>query len=213
MENLVSLLVFFATGFAVALGTAWLFVKVALHFRKKLIPPVGSVLRIRASSGSYRSTLMKLGGSVWTISAPLQRDAYVPLRVGEEVVIEAASERGALLFRSTIVARHTHPHSLTIRRPDKIHQIERREHKRWPHLAGEAVKLEGQNGRIIDLSEGGARIQSAYRTYKGDRVRLDLPWGEAIYGWVLSAEGNETRLRFEDLMELRPSKRETAPAV
>ncbi|HVT10913.1 MAG TPA: flagellar brake protein [Fimbriimonadaceae bacterium] len=213
MENLVSLLVFFATGFAVAVAAAWLFVKVALHFRQKLIPPVGSILRIRATSGSYRSTLMKLGGSVWTISAPLQRDSYVPLRVGEEVVIEAASSRGALLFRSTIVARHTQPHSFTIRRPEKIHQVERREHKRWPHLAGESVKLEGQNGRIIDLSEGGARIQSAYRTHKGDRVRLDLPWGEAIYGWVLSAEGNETRMRFEDLMELRPAKRETAPAV
>lgn len=213
MENLASLIIFFATGFVVALTTAWLFVKMTLHFRKKLIPPVGSVLRLRASSGVYRSNLMKLGGSVWTISAPLQRDTYVPLRVGEEIVVEAASKHGALVFRSQIVARHTHPHSFSIQCPDKIHQIERREHKRWPHLSGEPVKLEGQNGRIIDLSEGGARIQSPCRTHKGDRVRLDMPWGQEIYAWVLSSEGNEARLRFEDLMELRPNKRETAPAV
>ena len=212
MENLVSLILFFATGFAVSMGAAWLFVKITLHLRNQLNPSVGAILSVRASSGIYRAHIVKLG-SVWTISAPLQRDNYVPLRVGEEVVIEAASKHGALLFRTEILSRQTNPHCLIVKKPEKIHRIERREHKRWPHLTGSKVKIGGENGQLLDLSEGGARVQTSFRTHKGDRVKLEMPWGQAIDAWVLSREGNEARLRFEELLELRPGKRETAPAV
>src|SRR4051794_14678642 len=107
MENLASLILFFAAGFGISLGLAWLFVQIVARLRKQPVPIPGSILRIRAGSGFYRSHVLDSAGSVWRISAPLQRDAYVPLRVGEEVVIEAAAKNGALLFRTQIVARET----------------------------------------------------------------------------------------------------------
>lgn len=213
MENLASLLAFFAIGFAIAFTASWILIKAAVHLRNRLNPAPGAILRIRADSGSYRSHMIKLGGSVWTISAPIKRDSYVPLRAGEEVVIEAASKRGALLFRTVILARHAGNHTLTIKRPTRVHLVERREHKRWPHLEGAKVKVEGENAQLLDISEGGARIKTGFRLHKGDRVRVDMPWCEAMFGWVLSSEAGETRVRFEELMEIRPSKRETAPAV
>ena len=100
MENLGSLILFFAAGFAVALSTSWLIVKITFLLRRQPDPAVGTILRVRATSGVYRSHLVSLGESAWIMSAPLQRDHHVPLREGEEVIIEAADKHGALLFRS-----------------------------------------------------------------------------------------------------------------
>jgi hypothetical protein len=202
MENLGSLIIFFAVGFVVAACSAWLYVKTIRHLRDRLDPEIGSILRIRAASGVYRSHMMELGRSVWAMSAPLQRDNHVPLRVGEELVIEAASQGGALLFRSKVVARQSNPHTILIERPEKIHRVDRRDHKRWPQLAGAKVRLEGQPAELLDLSESGARLQTASRQYKGERVRLDLPWGAVVYGWVVASEGSESRVRFEELVEV-----------
>lgn len=212
MENLASLSLFFAVGFIFALSVAWLFVKVAQRVNQQQVPRPGAVLRIRASSGMYRSHMVGLSDSVWTISAPIQRDTYVPLRVGEELVIEAACNSGALIFRSQIVAREADSHTLLIQKPSKVHAVERRGHRRWPHLCGAEVKLEGQTSRLIDLSEGGAKVKTGYQTHKGDRVRMNLPDGQEVYGWVISRDGDEARLRFEELLQIGPIKKETVPA-
>jgi hypothetical protein len=213
MENLASLIVFFATGFAVALFAGWLYTQAVTRARRQVEPAVGAVLRIRANSGMYRSKIVQVGKSVWTLSAPLQRDHYVPFRVGEEIVIEAAGKRGALVFRSEIVARDANTHELMIRRPLEVHEVERREHKRWPHLNGSKVQVDGVNGRILDLAQGGARLEVSTRLRRGDRLRLDTPWGQTLFAWVLESEPGQVRVRFEELVELRPGKRETAPAL
>lgn len=202
MENLVSLILFFGTGFAVALGAAWLFIRITLYLRTRLDPSIGDTLRVRAASGMYRSRLLGLGRSSWTLSAPLQRDAFVPIRIGEELVIESASRQGALLFRSQVVARDPETHSLHIQRPERIHLVERRGHRRFPELEGAAVQLEGESATLMDISEGGARLHTSTKAHRGDRVRLDLPSGDSVFAWVLSTDGCEARLRFEELMML-----------
>ncbi len=63
------------------------------------------------------------------------------------------------------------------------------------------MRIENAFARIIDLSEGGIRVRSEIRFQKGDRLRLELPWGETAFGWVLSNEGDETRVRFEELIK------------
>lgn len=213
MESLVSLVLFFATGFAVALFAGWLYVQAAQRAQRQAEPAVGAVLRIRANSGMYRSKVLQVGKSVWTISAPLQRDAYVPFRIGEEIVVEAAGKRGALVFRSEIVARDGETHELVIQRPDQVHEVERREHRRWPQLAGEKLQIEGSPARILDLAQGGARLETGYRAARGDRLRIDTPWGQTLYGWVLSSEPGQVRVRFEELVDLKSGKKETAPAL
>jgi hypothetical protein len=213
MENLASLILFFVSGFAVALFAGWLYTEAAKRARKQAEPSAGAVLRIRAASGMYRSKVLHVGKSVWTISAPLQRDCYVPFRVGEEVVIEAAAKRGALVFRSVIVARDAETHELMIDRPAEVHEVERREHKRWPHLAGTKLQIDGMTAKILDLAQGGARLEVSSRLHRGDRLRVDTPWGQTLFAWVLDAEPGQVRVRFEELVELRPSKRETAPAL
>lgn len=210
MENLVSLILYFVGGITVAVGAGWFYTRAKSRYQERLNPVEGAILTIRATSGVYRSHMITLGRTSWTLSAPLQRDNYVPLRVGEELIIEAATDRGALLFRSEVVARMSNPHAILIKRPTKIHRVERREHKRWPNMAGERVRVEGQVGQLLDLSEGGARVRLATKPYKGDRVRLDMPSGKAVYAWVIASEGSEARLRFEELMN---PNTETAPAV
>jgi hypothetical protein len=161
----------------------------------------------------YRSKMLLVGKSVWTISAPLQRDSYVPFRVGEEVVIEAAGKRGALIFRSEVVARDAETHELMITRPSEVHEVERREHRRWPHLAGAKILVDGVGGRILDLAQGGARVEVASRLCRGDRLRLETPWGQTLSAWVLDCEPGQVRVRFEELVDPRAGKRETAPAL
>jgi hypothetical protein len=203
MANLVSILLFYGLGGVAAFSIAWLFTKLTELSRNRLEPAVGSILRLRATSGVYRSQLMSVG-SVWTISAPLQRDHHVPLRVGENLHVEAASKHGAILGRSLIVARQSDPHVLVLKRPEKLHLVERRQRKRWPEWQGAEVSLDGQSATLMNLSEGGARVQTSMRTYKGDRLRLDMPWGQEVHGWVLSSEGDEARIRFEELIDAQP---------
>lgn len=213
MQDLVSLIAFFVVGFLLSFGVAWTYVRIATRQRRQAEPVVGAILRIRAGSGMYRSQIVRLGRSAWTISAPLQRDSYVPLRVGEEIVIEAPGKKGALVFRSTVIARDATTHEVVIERPTTVHEVERREHKRWPHLIGQKLTVEGTTARILDISQGGARVETKSRTHRGDRLRIDTPWGQTLYGWVLDSEPGQARIRFEELVEIRPGKRETAPAL
>jgi c-di-GMP-binding flagellar brake protein YcgR len=131
MQNPADLILFFGAGFGLSLAIAWMLRKMAEQARLRLTPREFATLRIRAGVGSYRSKMISTSGSVWHIALPIQRDAYVPLRVGEEVVIEAAGPEGALIFRSHILARETDPACLIISKPKRICKVERREHQRW----------------------------------------------------------------------------------
>jgi hypothetical protein len=201
MANLASVSLLYGAGVGAAISISWLFLRLAEVHRVRSEPPVGSTLRIRAASGIYRSQLERLEACYWTISAPLQRDHYVPLRVGEELVIEAATDRGALLFRGEVVERRSDPHVLVIQRPKRIHAVDRRDHRRWPHMQGAALSVEGEHASVVNLSEGGARLQTSLRVKRGERVRIDMPCGREVFGWVLATEGNEHRIRFEELIE------------
>jgi hypothetical protein len=200
MQSLGSLAIFFSAAFAVAAAVG--LISYRLSSRSRSLAP-GAVLKIRAASGVYRSRLIAATGGGWHISAPLQRDSYVPLRVGEELVIESPCADGILLFRTEVVSRDSETHQLSILPAHNMYRIDRRELRRWPHLTGETVKVEGEEGRVLDISEGGARIELPALLHRGERVRIEMPWSDCLFAWVLSCDGAVTRLRFEDLMELR----------
>jgi hypothetical protein len=90
------------------------------------VPPVGASLRIRADAAVYRSRFVEASAEGWVFAAPLQRDAYVPLRVGEDLVVEAEGEAERLLFRSTLVHRDGVSGRMVMERPLHVFRAEPR---------------------------------------------------------------------------------------
>jgi hypothetical protein len=150
----------------------------------------------------YRSKLISTNPSGWTISAPLSRNHYVPLRVDEALTVEAPVSGGVYLFKTVVTARNAESHELTLQPPVNIAPTERRNVKRCPRQ--DQILLDGFKSLLVDISELGARIKTGARLSPGDRVRLDLPEG-LMYAWVLDAwptrHGEEwrenVRVRFE----------------
>ena len=99
-----------------------------------IVPDRGASLRIRASSAVYRSRFLEAGPHGWDFAAPLQRDAYVPLRVGEDVVIEVEETEGRLIFRSKIIARCGETGRMTIARPANVFRTGPRDEFQQPHV-------------------------------------------------------------------------------
>ena len=98
------------------------------------IPPQGASLRVRASAAVYRSRFLEVTDEGWVFAAPLQRDAYVPLRVGEDVVVEAEEADGRLIFRSEIIHRCAQSGRFTIARPANVFRTDPRDEIREARL-------------------------------------------------------------------------------
>src|SRR5690242_6540551 len=64
-----------------------------------------SKVRLRTEAGVFRTNFLSLEKSGWVLSAPLSRDNYVPLREGEQVIVEASTPQGLLVFRTTVAER------------------------------------------------------------------------------------------------------------
>jgi hypothetical protein len=72
------------------------------------------------------------------------------------------------------------------------------------------IAVNGRAARLVDLSEGGARMRLGVPQHKGDRVKIELPWGRTVFAYVVEAEDNFARVCFEELVG--PAKKEAAPA-
>src|SRR4051794_19366593 len=90
---------------ASSIGVAYALTAFARLARSVPSPIPNGQLRIRSGASMYRARFLGETRDGWTFTAPLQRDAYVPLRIGEALVIEAPSERGILRFRTVIIDR------------------------------------------------------------------------------------------------------------
>lgn len=211
-QSILSLLVLFIVIFGASMLVSYGVVKLILKLRPKPTLPENALLRIKSPSGLYRARYLGTSKEGFLLSAPMQRDRHVPLRVGEDLVIEASAPGGALLFRSRVVARQTDPHALVVALPKKIHRIERRETPRSRDAEGELVRVENARAWIIDLSPEGIRCECDALVAKGERVRIDFP-GESdpAYGWVLdvmpSGDGRTiARMRFEETFAAETKK-------
>ncbi|MGV3615870.1 MAG: flagellar brake protein [Fimbriimonas sp.] len=89
------------------------------------VPSAGASLRIRADAAVYRSRFLEATAEGWVFAAPLQRDAYVPLRVGEDLVVEAEEEDGRLIFRSQLVQRCAETGRMVMSRPKNVFRADR----------------------------------------------------------------------------------------
>lgn len=83
----------------------------------------GTPLRIRADQAVYRSRVLETSTAGLVFAAPLQRDTYVPLRIGERLVVEALLDGEKLLFHSAILNRDSATGQMTMEIPKKLYRV------------------------------------------------------------------------------------------
>ena len=178
--------------------------------RTKFEPPqVGVNLRLRAGAGMYRSKLVATEKDGWTLTSPISRDNYVPVKVGDTLIVEAPVSSGVYLFNTKLLSRDSETHEMKVEAPPRgIRPVNRRQEPRL--IRSTYLMVEGLPGALVNISPLGGRIRTNYRVTRGDRMRLDLEKG-TIFGWVLDVWptdsgddfSEEIRLRFEDIVDLR----------
>lgn len=198
---LLATLVVFLASAAIALAVGW-----ALRaFRCRLHPPLNAKIRLRTGSAVYRCRYLGETSQGWTVSAPLQRDAYVPLEVGQSVAGEATTEDGVALFSSVIRARRSDPVTgaiLVLAKPQNLRLLNRRRGGLRRDTSLVEAQLNGDPATILDLSDGGARTRSARAPEVGSFVEFAPSGHPTRRARVLAVEsgvgGYTIRLHFED---------------
>lgn len=201
--NLVNLalatLVVFGASAAIALAAGF----GLRRLRRAFVPPPNAKLRLRTGAAVYRCRFIAEGPLGWIVSAPLQRDAYVPIEVGAPLACEATVEEGVALFDSRVRFRRSDPAhgaTLVLEAPRNVRRLNRRDDPRLP--ASDEVTLDGQPARLLDLSQGGARLRGRHAPPKGRRVVVRLADGATRSARVLDVEsgvgGHTIRVQFED---------------
>ncbi len=175
---------------SVMLGAFW----VARRRKRPASPLPGAPLRIKAAEAFYRTRLCGISDQGWWIDAPLQRDAYVPLQVGESIVVEATTSEGVLRFRTVVTSRDLEGHRFLLAAPMSPQFQDRREAKRQQSEA--SAKIEGEYVRVFDYSAHGMRCDMVPKIRRGERVLVELQ-GREIFGWTLET-GRFLRIRFEE---------------
>jgi hypothetical protein len=197
MQALLSLVGLFSIVFAFSYGICSLVIFIK---RKKPAgghqPVENAKVRLKTSSAMYRSRLLEWGPDGWVFAAPMQRDSYVPIPIGEELTCEVMAKGGVLLFTSKVIARRSGEGALVVACPDKPTLSNRRDKSRRIDLPMEVV-IGGQDAAVINLSEGGAKVRIKGFEREGNVVRVALSNGEARAATILetSNEGNGSIIR------------------
>jgi hypothetical protein len=197
--------------FAAATLLAFAIQRLNLRRKKVLLLPNGIVLKLRGANAMYRSRVIAKTAGGWSVAAPLQRDSHVPVRVREELTIEATTKGGVITFRTHVLSRDSGSHTLEIEMPDDWFLTERRQETRLTGLSALSISVEGRPGCLVDVSRQGARLLTNGHVARGERVNLHLPNGLGYFaGWILDAQpasfrhepATEVRLRFEEPFDL-----------
>ena len=212
MHDLAALSGIFFLVFAASFGLSYAISKLVIYLRPLPMPPDNATLRIRGEGGLiYRARFLGPNAKGWSFSVPMQRDSYVPLRVGEALTIEATAPGGLLLFRSKVIDRQTEPQQLVIDKPARVMKVERRKSPRTARVEGLTVRVDDVRGTLVDLSSRGACFESPRLHEKGERIRLQFPFSnEPVFGWLLDVQpkgrgaidGSLCRVVFEEAIDL-----------
>lgn len=194
----------------VGLGS-FLLTKLALRSKpvnhERLELPEGSVLRLITPSGGYRSHFKSSDEDGICVSAPLHDNRYIPLRIGESVVVQAPGFDGLLTFRTQVTHRDSQSHQLILALPENIRRTNRRCEIRIKSVTNQSAKLNGKGAQVQDLSAWGAKVRTNERISAGDMIELELNTefgttrGYALESRTAAFEGNlgrEIRIRFEE---------------
>lgn len=179
--------------------------KSVLDARQRRIPVENARVRFKTGSAVYRSRLISYDDKQWVFAAPMQRDSYIPVPVGEECVCEVVARGGVLLFTSKVIARQSQEGRIVIEAPVSTKLKNRRDDARRIDLPMRL--LVGNNGgEVLDVSSNGARVKLNGFQKEGQTVRVDLPDGESRAGTVIESThdsvGSTVRLSFDRPIQL-----------
>lgn len=202
MQEILLLLVSFSAVFALGLGLAKVYMVLRAKPRKDSYTPVENAkVRMKSATALYRCRLISHDSNTWTFTAPMQRDTYVPVPIGEEVTCEVVAKGGVLLFSSKVIARKAIEGTIVIAAPKNVKLDDRRDKTDRAEIEM-AVVVAGKTGSVMDLSPGGARVKIQGFEREGNMVRIDLPTGESRGATVVDSKndhmGSVIRLKFDE---------------
>jgi hypothetical protein len=218
MREVLEMVGWYAGLFSLSLAVSWSLHSFLSRRKSRVALDENAPLRILANGEVFRTRLISSAGNRWQFRAPMQDDAFVPIRVGESLTIEAPTERGLLRFRSVVTDRDATSHTLQILPPSVFYLVERRGAIRLEPQQDVPAYVDNLAGFLMDLGEHGARVRLNGFLARGERVRLVVPRAEIdVSGWVLETGsalvgpglGSWARLRFEEPMELSAKKKKT----
>jgi len=157
-------------------------------------------VRFKTPTNLYRSRLLEFNDTEWIFAAPLQRDSFVPIDLGTEVVCEVVARGGLLIFKSVVIARDADQGSLTIKAPESPKLSDRRDSIRRVDLPFD-IHIGGFKAELMDISTDGARIKINGFQKEGKTLEVDLGNGEHRIATIIDSKLNEfgsiLRVRFD----------------
>lgn len=160
----------------------------------------GCTVRIKCDGTLYRTRLTGFQGRDIVVAAPLSRDSYVPMRIGQAATLELLSRSGVLLVQTRLAKRNSSSHELIFEGGHPTSVVERRAVDRIDFKPPARIWLNEANGELLDFSEKGAKAIASGSFFKGERIAVLLPWQEdTLYAWVISVDpdtSGKATLRF-----------------
>lgn len=201
MQQFLELLGSFCLVFCFGYGITYMFVAMRnKHDQSRRQPLENAKVRFKTSTNLYRSRLLEATENEWVFAAPLQRDSYVPIPVGSEIVCEVVCRGGVLIFSSIITDRDAERGALMIKAPLNPKLMDRRDEIRRVDIPMELV-VGKEKGEVMDLSSGGARIKIKGYEREGKEIGVALPNGDQRIGTVVDTANSEMgsiiRLKFD----------------
>ena len=192
MSSLLQLVGLFILVFGVSLVASFGLHSMRKPFRKKLEIEPSTMIRLVGAGGVYRCHYLSHDRKGVRVSSPIQRDHYIPLRVGEQMMVQVPQAGGLLVFRTTIIERDADAHEFLLSSPEGVRNIERRSEHRDTTVEGQDVVFNGEPATLLDISAGGAKVLTQIEIDAGDQVRIQLHsnLGEA-YGWALESTASQ----------------------
>jgi hypothetical protein len=201
VHQFLELLGSFCLVFCFGYGITYVFVAMRnKHDLSKRQPLENAKVRFKTSTNLYRTRLLEAGNVEWVFAAPLQRDSYVPIPIGIEIVCEVVARGGVLIFTSIVTDRDSDRGAIMIKAPVSPKLMDRRDEIRRVDIPMQLL-VGGSTGEVMDLSAGGARIKIRGYEREGKVINIELPHGENRKATVVDTHNSETgsviRLKFD----------------
>ena len=179
--------------------------KSALDDRLRRTPLENARVRFKTSGAVYRSRLISHDDKQWVFAAPMQRDSFVPIPIGEECVCEVLARGGVLIFTSKVIARQSQEGRIVIEAPVKPKLKNRRDDARRMDIPMK-LQVGNHSGEVLDVSTNGAKVKLSGFQKEGQTVRVDLPDGESRAATVIESThdsiGSTVRISFDRPIQL-----------
>lgn len=206
MQDLLTLLGSFSVVFLAGYLTSKFVISRKSNLQQEAYQPVENAkVRMKTSSSLYRCRLISHSAEGWVFTAPMQRDTFVPIAVGEAVTCEVIGQGGLLVFQTSVIARRAGEGAIVVAAPKSVTLENRREESDRREIPME-VTVAGKSGSVMDLSPGGARVRIRGFEREGNVVQINLPTGEVRGATVVDSKndhvGSVVRLRFHEPIQL-----------